>query len=288
MSRIALPTTIALFLSLVLSSLLHANDEPLPGARELSRQGPHEIRAYTTAPIPDTYRQATIYYPLAMEAALGGVVISPGFTQGQRNINWWGSRLASHGYAVLVLDTLDPQDRPDVRSQALLAGIGILREEHGREGSPLHGRIDRDRMAVMGHSMGGGGALIAANAHGEEIAASIPFTPWQPAAELGNTRVPTLIIAGEADRIAPVADHARPHFSALPEDIPRAYLEIAGGDHFIGNNRALEWHGLLGRYAIAWLRWHMDGDERYSEFFTGEQARDDEQHFFSRYQLLTP
>ena len=34
--------------------------------------------------------------------------------------------------------------------------------------------------AIMGHSMGGGGVLIAANKYPAEIQAAIPFTPWQP------------------------------------------------------------------------------------------------------------
>lgn len=249
----------------------------------LSRSGPHEIRAYTSAPVPEAYARATIYYPMETDALISGVSIAPGYTQSQRHINWWGSRLATHGYAVLVLDTNTPEDGPEARAAALEAGIEVLREEGGREGSPLHGRIDARRMAVMGHSMGGGGALAAAQDNSARLAAAIPFTPWFPDGDFSNMEVPTMIIAAAADRIAPVDEHAWPFFQSLPEQTPRAYLEIADGNHFIGNNMSPQWHPLLGRYAIAWLKIHMDGDERYRRFIEGDIAENDAEHFFSRY-----
>lgn len=251
---------------------------PDPTVESLSRNGPYEIRAYTTAPVPDEYARATIYYPLDPEHRIGGVAISPGFTQSQRHINWWGSRLASHGFAVLVLDTNSPQDRPEARAAALMAGIDTLQAENRRRGSPLYNRVDTARMAVMGHSMGGGGAMIAANEHGHRLRASIPFTPWQPAGDFSNTTVPTLVLAGENDTIAAIADHAWPHYESLPGTTPKVYLEIADGDHFVANNVAEQWHPLVGRYAIAWLKLYMDGDLRYADFIYGDIPRQDAHH----------
>ncbi len=257
---------------------------PDPTVESLSRNGPFEIRAYNTAPVPDEYARATIYYPLDTGSKIGGIAISPGFTQGQRHINWWGSRLASHGFAVLVLDTNSPQDRPEARADALMAGIDTLQAESRRRGSPLYNRIDTQKMAVMGHSMGGGGAMIAANNNGHRLRASIPFTPWQPDADFSNTTVPTLVLAGESDTIASIVDHAWPHYASLPYSTHRAYLEIANGDHFIGNNIGEQWHPLLGRYAIAWLKLYMDHDLRYAEFIYGDIPRQDAE-YISRYFL---
>lgn len=259
---------------------------PEPTVESLSRSGPHEIRAYISAPVPEEYARATIYYPLETDELIGGVAISPGYTQSQRHINWWGSRLATHGYAVLVLDTNTLEDRPEARGAALDAGIEVLRNESDREDSPLHGRIDVRRMAVMGHSMGGGGALASAKRNDARVAAAIPFTPWYPDGDFSDTEVPTMIMAGETDRIAPVAEHAWPLFQSLPEATPRVYLEIAGGNHFIGNNMSQRWHPVLSRYAIAWLKIHMDGDERYRRFIEGEIPENDARHFFSRYITL--
>jgi len=255
---------------------------PAPTVESLSRNGPYEIRAYTTAPVPEEYARATIYYPLETEHRIGGIAIAPGFTQSQRHINWWGSRLASHGYAVLVLDTNSPQDRPEARAAALMSGIDTLQAENSRRSSPLYSRLDSRKMAVMGHSMGGGGAMIAANNHGDRLRASIPFTPWQPDGNFSNTTVPTLVLAGEEDTIAAIADHAWPHYASLPSTTPKVYLEVAGGDHFVANNVAEQWHPLLGRYAIAWLKLYMDGDMRYADFIYGDIPRQDAQNL-SRY-----
>lgn len=279
------PALLAL-LSIVLAactSTMNTGSEN-PTVASLSRSGPYQIRAYISMPDAPEFAGATIYYPLNTTGLLGGVAVAPGFTEKQRHINWWGSLLATHGYAVIILDTNDPRERPEARAEALMAGVRTLRAEGQREGSPLNGRIDNTRMAIMGHSMGGGGTLLAANAHSEELSAAIPFTPWQPAGDFSSITIPTLVIAGEADTIAPVADHAWPHYQSIPEGTPRVFLELKAGDHFIANNSANEWHPLMGRYGIAWLKLYMDGDERYRQFIEGP-ARQADDALFSRYIL---
>jgi dienelactone hydrolase len=249
---------------------------------ELSMDGPFEIRTYSSFPDVPEFADATIYYPLNTRQPIGGVAVAPGFTERQRHINWWGPRLASHGYAVLVLDTNDPRERPDVRADALMAAVASLRAENNRDSSPLYGRIDVNKMAIMGHSMGGGGVLLAANAHSDLIQAAIPFTPWQPEADFSAVTVPTLVIAGSADRIAAVDQHAWLHFQSIPETTAKVYLEIDGGDHFIANSGQHRDKATMGRFAIAWLKLYLDGDDRYGEYIYGETAELDAGKF-SRY-----
>lgn len=250
------------------------NRDPAISLAALSVDGPYAIRAYTSLPAVPEFAKATIYYPLDITGLIGAVAISPGFTERQRHINWWGPRLASHGYAVLVLDTNEPRDSPALRGDALIAAVRLLKAEHTRAGSPLNGHIDVNKMAIMGHSMGGGGALFAANAYSAEIHAAIPFTPWQPEGDFAGITVPTLVIAGANDRIAPVAAHAWPHYQSIPKSTTRVYLEVAGGDHFIANSGATD-NAMLGRYAIAWLKLYLDEDERYREFIYGEAQKVD-------------
>ena len=150
-------------------------------------------------------------------------------------------------------------------------------------GGTLRGKILNDRMAIMGHSMGGGGTLLAANSHSDELKAAIPFTSWLPDGSFGEISIPTLVIAGEIDRIAPVADHALPHYESLPEGIPKMYLEIQGGNHFIANTDTgddrltpnIDVHDLVGGMGVAWLKLFVDGDESYREFVFGEMPASD-------------
>ena len=259
-------------------------------AQEISREalgnpGPYQVAYYSSYPAVAEFSAATIYFPANKGQDFGAVAISPGFIESQENMSWWGNHLASHGFAVLTLDTNELRDDPSLRADALMAAIGVLRAEGERMGGTLRGKILNERMAVMGHSMGGGGTLLAANAHSAELKAASPFTPWLPEGDFAEISIATLVIAGEEDRIAPVVDHASPHFASLADDIPKMYLEVKGGNHFIANTDTgeerlapnIDVHDLVGGMAVAWLKLFVDGDESYRDLVFGDMpARDRE------------
>ena len=280
--RLCLIPTLVVLLASCVSSSPRASQSSAPTIASLSGDGVYIVASYTDFPDVPEFARGTIYYPLDTSAPVGGVAISPGFREAQRHINWWGPRLASHGYAVLVLDTNDREDRPDVRAEALISAVRILRAENARDGSPLRGRVDEAKMAIMGHSMGGGGTLIAANEHPNEIQAAIPFTPWWPDADFSQITVPTLVMAGSTDRIAEVADHSWPHFQSIPESTTKVYMEVDGEGHYIADTTRGMDLATVGRYGIAWLKLYLDGDERYRGFIYGEEAESDREKF-SRY-----
>ncbi|MGE0160597.1 MAG: alpha/beta hydrolase family protein [Gemmatimonadales bacterium] len=264
-------------LSILLAACASAGTVAAPSAdiAALAADGPYSVATYTDFPDVPEFLAGTIYYPTDAPGPVGGVAISPGYTEEQRHISWWGPRLASHGYAVLTLDNNDRRELPAARAAALLGAVALLREEGERPGSPLFGRIDADRMAVMGHSMGGGGTLLAAHEHSDEIRAAIPFTPWEPASSLSGVHAPTLILAGEVDDIAEVAEHAWRHFTSIPDETPKVYLEVEGGDHYIADTTRGTDLATMSRYALAWLGLYVNGDERYREFLFGERSPDD-------------
>lgn len=275
----------ALFLLLLLPLGLAAQSPVVTleaGYAALSADGPYDVATYTDFPGTPEFGAGTIYYPRDAPEPVGGVAISPGFTELQRHIEWWGPRLASHGYAVLTLDTNDPRDSPELRAEALMAAVRTLRAENARNGSALAGRVAVDRMAVMGHSMGGGGALIAANLHGAELRAAIPFTSWRPDADFSSITVPTLVIAGSNDTIAPSETHAWPHFQGIPETTPKVYLEFEGGSHFIADTTRGTDLDTIGRYAVAWLKLYLDGNEEVRGLLYGPRPAGDSEKF-SRY-----
>jgi dienelactone hydrolase len=249
-----------------------------PTLESLGKRGSYQVAYYSQLPPKDEYAAATLYFPANRGTDFGGVVISPGYTEVQENLAWWGQHLASWGYAVLIVDTNTTQDNPQLRADALMAAIETVRGEGVRAGSPIRGKILDNNMAVMGHSMGGGGALLAANAHSDQIKAAIPFTPWLPNGDFSEVAVPTLVLAGEDDQIAKVAEHAWPHYQSLADDIPRMYAEVADGNHFIANSVTeneglrpnIDVQDLVGALAVAWLKLYVDGDEDYRAVLYGE------------------
>ena len=251
-----------------------------PSLEALGRQGPYQVAWYTQLPSVPEFSGATLYFPANKAQDFGGVVISPGFFERQENISWWGNYLASHGFAVITFDTNELNDLPPLRADALLATIGLLRGENSRQGSAVRGKILEDSMAVMGHSMGGTAALLLANEKSDEIKAAIPFNAGGvPNANFSSVAVPTLVIAGEIDRLAPVNDHAWSHYQTLTNEVPRMYMEVKGGNHFIANTAEVEnerlrpnidVHELVGGMAVAWLKLFLDGEEEYRELLFGE------------------
>lgn len=93
----------------------------------------------------------------------------------------------------------------------------------------------------MGHSMGGGGALIA-----------------------------------------PVDEHAGPHFRSIPESTPRVYPEVDGGSHFLAESKRGTHRALARKYVIVWLWLHLEDDDRYRELIYGD-ARNGDSVALSRY-----
>jgi len=149
-------------------------------------------------------------------------------------------------------------DLPDARAKQMMAAlkqvIGLAPT------SPYSGKIDSSRQAVMGHSMGGGGTLIAARDN-PSLKAAIPLAPWNTSSAFSTIKVPTMVIACQSDAIAPVNSHAAKFYAALPATTPHAYLELAGASHFcVTNSSSTAQKQITGDYAEAWLKYYVNGD----------------------------
>ena len=215
------------------------------------------------------YRGATIYHPVKKIAADGestpeppersaGVVLVPGFMAPERSMSRWGPFLASHGFVVMTIGTNGFGDNPDARGAALVDGMVTLRAENERAESPLFGRLDPDRIAVGGWSMGGGGAQVAATLD-PSIKAVLAFCPWKPR-PLVTHDVPVFFLGAEKDGPAPVRKHALPHFERLDDATPKLLYEVRGAGHNLPMNPRYA-DGDVGRFTLAWLKIFVDGDE---------------------------
>nr|WP_239097378.1 alpha/beta hydrolase [Asanoa ferruginea] len=220
-------------------------------------RGPFATAQTTVSSLVSGFGGGIIYYPTSTsEGTFGGIAISPGYTAAWSSISWLGPRLASHGFVVIGIETNSRLDQPASRGQQLLAALDYLVNS-----SSVRTRVDSTRLAVAGHSMGGGGTLEAASDR-PSLQAAIPLAPWNTDKSWTELRVPTLIIGGESDTVAPVSSHSIPFYNSIPASAEKAYLELNNASHFFPQSVNTP----TGRQMVAWLKRFVDNDTRYEQF----------------------
>jgi predicted dienelactone hydrolase len=230
---------------------------PTLSALQASR-GPYSVSTASVSRLAASgFGGGTIYYPTTTtDGTFGAIAISPGFTAYWSSISWLGPRLASHGFVVIGIETNTTADQPGSRGDQLLAALDYLTQR-----SSVRGRIDASRLAVAGHSMGGGGSLEAASDR-PSLQAAVPLAPWNTDKSWSELRVPTLIIGGESDTIAPVASHSIPFYTSIPASAEKAYLELNNASHFFPQSTDT-WTAVQ---MTSWLKRFVDDDTRYDQF----------------------
>ena len=200
----------------------------------------------------------TIYFPTdTSQGTFGAVVITPGFTEKQSAINWLGPRISSFGFVVFTIDTNSTSDQPATRATEMLAALDFLTGS-----SSVKSEVDASRLAVSGHSMGGGGTLEATLSR-PSLKAALPMEPWdRNTTNFANDKVPTLIFAAQNDNIAPVNQHAKPFYNSIGTSVQKMYLEISGGSHLATNSASTP----VAQFYISFLKRFLDNDTRYTQF----------------------
>ncbi|MFC0032772.1 alpha/beta hydrolase family protein [Micromonospora chaiyaphumensis] len=230
---------------------------PTDAVLEASR-GPFATTSYSVSGLSVTgFGGGVVYYPTSTsEGTFGAIAISPGYTATWSSLSWLGPRIASHGFVVIGIETNTLLDQPDSRGRQLLAALDYLVQR-----SSVRGRIDAGRLAVAGHSMGGGGTLEAAAAR-PSLQAAVPLAPWNLDKTWSGVTVPTLIVGGESDSVAPVASHSVPFYNSIPASSEKAYLELNGASHFFPQSVNTP----TAKQMVAWLKRFVDNDTRYEQF----------------------
>ncbi|MGW4236576.1 alpha/beta hydrolase family protein [Streptomyces sp. NPDC004749] len=232
---------------------------PAPTAASVeAATGPYAVSRTTVASAAvKGFGGGTVYYPTrTADGTFGAVAVSPGFTGTQSSVSWLGPRLASQGFVVFTIDTITTLDAPDSRGRQLLAALDYLTRS-----SPVSGRIDPNRLGVMGHSMGGGGALEAAKTR-TSLKAAIPLTGWNADKTWPEVRTPTLLVGADGDIVAPVSSYSEPFYESLPATLDKAYLELNNATHSTPTTA----NTTIAKYSVSWLKRFIDKDTRYEKF----------------------
>jgi hypothetical protein len=242
-----------------------------------AQRGPFAVaRQKVPAGSSPGFKRGTITYPIdTTQGPFGAVAISPGFTRPEARVSWLGPLLASHGFVVITIATKTPGDFPESRGDQLLAALDYLTSK-----SPVRNRIDPQRLAVMGHSMGGGGALRASEER-PQLRAAVTLAPWDLGNPIATNKVPTMVIGADGDSVAPVAMHADPLYTGMTAASDKAYLRMRGADHEAPGQP----NATTPKYIVAWLKRFVDNDARYEKFLCPSPQRSDK---ISEYRSTCP
>lgn len=225
-----------------------------------AENGPFSVSSVTIpAGSGQGFNDGTIYYPDdTSEGTFGGIAIMPGFVSPQAAISWYGPRLASQGFVVMTLDSNGLFDFPTDRGKEQLAALNYLATQSP---SQVRERLDPNRLAVMGWSMGGGGTLESA-ASQPSLKAAIPLAPWDLDNVSGQVTVPTMIIGDDSDALAPFGTFAQPFYNGMTSAPDKALIELRNANHFTFTSP----NTVIAEYSISWLKRFVDNDTRYDQF----------------------
>ncbi|MEU0387698.1 dienelactone hydrolase family protein [Streptomyces chartreusis] len=204
-----------------------------------------------------------IYYPTDTGLGTWGAVAAvPGYTaRWAAEGAWMGHWLASFGFVVIGIDTNSPNDFDTARGTQLLAALDYLTQK-----SPVRDRVDPDRLGVIGHSMGGGGAISAAERR-PSLKAAVPLAPFSPSQNLSSLRVPTMIMGARDDGTV-TPSYLDGLYGGMPVGTQSAFIELGSGGHGFptwGNSH-------VTRRTIPWLKIFLDNDTRYTQFLCPSPA----------------
>ncbi|MCG8917203.1 alpha/beta hydrolase [Actinokineospora sp. PR83] len=233
---------------------------PAPTAASVSGVGPFSI-SYIDVSTEDGPRfgGGRIFHPRDTgQGTFGVVAISPGGGSVQASVGWLARRLATHGFVTMAISNVATDDNAPERGSQLQAALEYLTTQAPAE---VRRRADTSRLAVAGHSLGGGGALFAARST-PSLKAAFAMAPWSVVSNWSGVEVPTMLVGGSKDKTAPVGNFAIPMYQGLSNSTHKAYAELSGADHltFTGPTP------LVSTLAVSWVKRFVDGDTRYTRF----------------------
>ncbi len=217
-------------------------------------------------------------------STLPTLIIEPGFFSSTTRLDDLQNLYASYGFLVigvnnkshfnLITTSLQPY------RDALLQTVRYVVDSQRDKRHDLYGLIDTAAIGISGHSMGGGGTILACNAvsdpYSRYIKAAIAMNPFGKCAG-ESIRAPILLIASELDSLT---NPFMPGVSTSPEDIYASYLSIPantakcfalfkgmGHNGIIDRTPLFKTSGKISFYfptMVSWFKVYLSNDTSYS------------------------
>jgi dienelactone hydrolase len=250
--------------------------------------------------------QTDIYYPNASQC--GTAIAAPypaiafahgfsmfGLSDGRAENAGNGQHLASWGYVAAIPSLPDDAEQ---RVTDLRAVLSYLANLANKPGPFLYRKLDRDRLAVAGHSLGGATALAAAARDGR-VKAVVALDPvyhegsfgqegdeiWHPDAEGPDIKAPTGILGAPASSCNANADYA--DIYPLVGATHKASFHIVRASHCDFTDPGNMFCGftcgassparteLSQRYMTAWFNYYLHYKTDYYTYLYGAEAGED-------------
>ncbi len=185
--------------------------------------------------------QCEVYYPATsagdntpfVAGSFPIISFGHGFVMGWDSYDNFWNNLVPKGY-IMIFPRTEGNISPNHGDFGLdlAQAVTYLQNQNTIIGSPFNGKVGQTA-AIMGHSMGGGSSYLAA-ANNPSITTLINFaaanTNPSSISAAKNVKVPSLVIAGSNDCVAPPVDHQRIMYDSLASAC-KAYVSISGGTH---------------------------------------------------------
>jgi poly(3-hydroxybutyrate) depolymerase/DNA-binding beta-propeller fold protein YncE len=146
----------------------------------------------------------------------GYIVAAP---MGFNEKGWYGVR-------GLKSPRMEPENLGELSENDVMNVLALVKKEYS---------VDPDRVYLMGHSMGGGGAWHLGIKHAEEWAALAPIAPaifGRDPKDLEKIKgTPVMLVQGDKDNLVPVAGARRWAEQMKKLGMTHEYIEVAGGTH---------------------------------------------------------
>lgn len=231
-----------------------------PTSSNITGNGSFSVASVSISSSVAGFGGGVAYYPTAT-GTYPVIAASPGFTARWSSISWIGPRLASWGFVVVGIETNSTLDQPASRGNQLLAALNWAVNSSP---TAVRSRVDGSRRGVAGHSMGGGGTLEALSADTSGLVkAGVPLAPWDTDKTWGQVTEPVMIVGGQSDTVAPVAQHSIPFYNSLGG--PKGYVELRGASHFFPQSA----DPTTSRALVSWFKRWLNNDTRFTPFTCG-------------------
>jgi len=160
------------------------------------------------------------------------IVLGHGFVMGSDAYQNFYDELVPQGYIIVFVNTEGSIfANHDAFSKDMAFMVSTMQNENNVTGSIFQGKIN-DKTALLGHSMGGGAATIAASM--VSVATLVTFAPAQlrvntltPATLV---TAPSIVFSGSGDGVTPPAQEHLPIYNNLGAAC-KYFISILGGAH---------------------------------------------------------